>query len=99
MIDLETIDNEEAREKAVNKCLESDCKKAQKVKEAEKKAERKENEILEKASKCLQSLTAKEGLMSQLFPQWIMVPNITVSLLEVQDGIQLTSSYPKSWFY
>lgn len=42
MIDLEAIEDTEARERAVKKRLESDRKKALKVKEAEEKATQKE---------------------------------------------------------
>lgn len=50
MVDLEAIEDKEARDKAMKKRLESDKKKAQKVKEAEEKKEQKERERLERAA-------------------------------------------------
>ena len=50
MVDLNAIEDDTARDKAVRKRLESDRKKAQKVKEAEEKAEQKEKERLERAA-------------------------------------------------
>lgn len=50
MIDLDAIEDEDVWEKALNKRFESDRKKAQKVREAEEKAELKEKERLEKAA-------------------------------------------------
>ena len=50
MVDLNTIEDDSAREKAVKRRLDSDRKKAQKVKEAEDKAEQKEKERLERAA-------------------------------------------------
>lgn len=49
MVDLDAIEDKEARDKAVKKRLESDKKKAQKVKEAEEKKELREKERLERA--------------------------------------------------
>lgn len=50
MVDLEAIEDDDAREKAVKRRLESDRKKALKVREAEEKAEQREKEKLERAS-------------------------------------------------
>lgn len=50
MVDLEAIQDKEAREKAIRKRLQSNRKKAQKVKEAKEKAEQKEEETLDKAT-------------------------------------------------
>lgn len=48
MLDLNSIEDENAREKAMRKRLESDRKKALKVKEAEEKAQQKEKERLDR---------------------------------------------------
>jgi sRNA-binding protein len=61
MVDLEAIEDEEAREKAVKKRAESDRKKAQKVKEAEEKAEQKEKDKQEKASEKVAEKAAEQG--------------------------------------
>lgn len=50
MVDLDGIEDKEAREKAMKKRLESDKKKAQKVKDAEEKAEQREREKQERAA-------------------------------------------------
>lgn len=61
MVDLEAIEDEEAREKAVKKRAESDRKKAQKVKEAEEKAEQKEKDKQEKATEKAAEKAAEQG--------------------------------------
>lgn len=49
IINLKAIEDDDVRDKAIKKRLESDHKKAQKVREAEEKAEHNERERLEKA--------------------------------------------------
>lgn len=50
MLDLNAIEDDNARDKAVRRRLESDRRKAQKVKEAEDKADQKEKDRLERAA-------------------------------------------------
>ena len=87
MLDLNAIEDESAREKAVRRRLDSDRKKAQKVKEAEEKAEHREMEKLERAAE----KAAKKGKKKVTTPGVLDETIPVADASTVQSGSRIPS--------